>query len=246
MPALRRRLQRSTPRPVLPKFPTTATCGAWRGQSSISTQSVTLSRRLFFAAAHLEALVRDQRNRRRRPARSQLPADEYGLCPIPWSWAAHPLFAVEAGRPHRSARLDQALRLEGSGGNAWVNAATTVHGPSPQLADWRPADLSARPSCRFRHRRQALRRSSERRRELVRPRAALGRLRIRVSFDTDATPYLGLWICYGGWPDRPGPKQVCVALEPATAPVDSLAINGPWSRTASARCMVRLDHARRP
>ena len=46
-----------------------------------------------------------------------------------------------------------------------------------------------------------------------------------------ATPYLGLWICYGGWPDRPGTKQTCVALEPATAPVDSLAETGPWSRT---------------
>jgi galactose mutarotase-like enzyme len=51
-----------------------------------------------------------------------------------------------------------------------------------------------------------------------------------VTFDSAATPYLGLWICYGGWPDRPGPKQICVAMEPATAPVDSLAIAGPWSR----------------
>ena len=52
-----------------------------------------------------------------------------------------------------------------------------------------------------------------------------------MSFDSAATPYLGLWICYGGWPDRPGSKQMCVALEPATAPVDSLAVTGPWSRT---------------
>jgi galactose mutarotase-like enzyme len=62
---------------------------------------------------------------------------------------------------------------------------------------------------------------------LERPKAGV---RIKVSFDADATPYLGLWICYGGWPERPGPKQMCVALEPATAPVDSLAQAGPWSR----------------
>jgi galactose mutarotase-like enzyme len=62
---------------------------------------------------------------------------------------------------------------------------------------------------------------------LERPSAGV---RIRVTFDTVATPYLGLWICYGGWPERPGPKQMCVAMEPATAPVDSLAIPGPWSR----------------
>ena len=52
-------------------------------------------------------------------------------------------------------------------------------------------------------------------------------LRITKRFDTRATPYLGLWICYGGWPDRHGPKQMCVALEPATAPVACLARTGP-------------------
>jgi galactose mutarotase-like enzyme len=62
---------------------------------------------------------------------------------------------------------------------------------------------------------------------LERPKAGV---RIKVRFDPAATPYLGLWICYGGWPDRPGAKQNCVALEPSTAPVDSLAQPGPWSR----------------
>jgi len=55
-----------------------------------------------------------------------------------------------------------------------------------------------------------------------------------VRFAPAATPYLGLWICFGGWPDglgnESGAKQVCVALEPATAPTDSLADIGPWSR----------------
>jgi galactose mutarotase-like enzyme len=55
-------------------------------------------------------------------------------------------------------------------------------------------------------------------------------VRIRLQFDPSATPYLGLWICYGGWPDKAGPKQTCVAMEPATAPVDSLAADGAWSR----------------
>ena len=69
-------------------------------------------------------------------------------------------------------------------------------------------------------------------------------LRINVQFDTAATPYLGLWICYGGWPDRPGPKQTCVAMEPATAPVDSLAETGPWSRELAPGACVRMDYAR--
>lgn len=58
----------------------------------------------------------------------------------------------------------------------------------------------------------------------------LAGVRITMHFDRETTPYLGLWICGGGWPDRPGKKQVCVALEPATAPVDSLSQTGPWSR----------------
>jgi galactose mutarotase-like enzyme len=62
---------------------------------------------------------------------------------------------------------------------------------------------------------------------LERPSAGV---RIRVGFDAAATPYLGLWLCYGGWPERPGTKQACVAMEPSTAPVDSLAKSGPWSR----------------
>jgi hypothetical protein len=65
---------------------------------------------------------------------------------------------------------------------------------------------------------------------LERPKAGI---RIKVGFDPAATPYLGLWICSGGWPERKGPKQMCVAMEPATAPVDSLAITGPWSRELS-------------
>ena len=42
-----------------------------------------------------------------------------------------------------------------------------------------------------------------------------------VSFDTELLPYLGLWLCYGGWPDEP--KQVAVALEPTVAPCGTLA-----------------------
>jgi hypothetical protein len=58
-------------------------------------------------------------------------------------------------------------------------------------------------------------------------------LRMTVRFDPSLTPYLGLWLCYGGWPDNPGipgATQFCVAPEPATAPIDSLAKTGSWSR----------------
>jgi len=48
-------------------------------------------------------------------------------------------------------------------------------------------------------------------------------LRVRVEFDRVSSPYLGLWLCYGGWPEDQTARQQCVALEPCTAPADSLA-----------------------
>jgi len=150
--------------------------------------------------------------------------------PVPWSWAAHPLFTAEAGDRIVLPASINSLRLEGSGGNRLGNRGDQIIWPLATLADGTQTDLSlAQPAISgigdklFAGPLSA----SENCCSLVR--AKLG-LQISVSFDPAATPYLGLWICYGGWPERPGPKQMCVALEPATAPVDSLALSGPWSR----------------
>ena len=43
-----------------------------------------------------------------------------------------------------------------------------------------------------------------------------------VSFSPHKTPYLGLWLCYGGWPGGSAPQQYAVALEPTTAPCGTL------------------------
>jgi galactose mutarotase-like enzyme len=153
-----------------------------------------------------------------------------GSDPVPWSWAAHPLFAIEPGDRIVLPASVQTLRLEGSGGGRLGATGDTVAWPIATLADGSQTDLSiaqppqsgvgdklfAGPLA-----------ASENRCTLERPSAGL---RIRFRFNTTATPYLGLWICYGGWPEGPGSKQNCVALEPCTAPVDSLAQSGPWSR----------------
>jgi galactose mutarotase-like enzyme len=174
---------------------------------------------------------------------------EYGLTntgeyPAPWAWAAHPLFAVEPGDRIVLPETIHALRVEGSGGRLGKKG-DTISWPVAELAGDRSADLSiaqppdsgigdklfAGPLA-----------ESENWCALERPSAGL---RIRVGLDLSVTPYLGLWICYGGWPDRPGPKQTCVAIEPATAPVDSLAETGPWSRLlepgACAEWTMRVD-----
>jgi galactose mutarotase-like enzyme len=40
---------------------------------------------------------------------------------------------------------------------------------------------------------------------------------IVICFDPVCLPYLGLWLCYGGWPDDSEYRQVAVALEPTVA-----------------------------
>lgn len=44
-----------------------------------------------------------------------------------------------------------------------------------------------------------------------------------LRFRTEELPYLGVWLCYGGWPDDGGePRQYAVALEPTVAPYGTL------------------------
>lgn len=41
-------------------------------------------------------------------------------------------------------------------------------------------------------------------------------------FDTKVTPYLGIWLCYGGWPAGAKSNEYTVALEPASGCPDTL------------------------
>ncbi len=41
---------------------------------------------------------------------------------------------------------------------------------------------------------------------------------IEVRFNPLRLPYLGLWLCYGGWPEGETLRQVAVALEPTVSP----------------------------
>lgn len=153
-----------------------------------------------------------------------------GSSPTPWSWAAHPSFTAEPGDVLFLPDSIRRLRLAGSNRNRLGLADTQVSWPIAALAAGGQTDLSLAepPSSAIGEKLFAGPLAPEENWCLLeRPRIGL---RIRVRFSPAATPYLGLWICHGGWPDRPGPKQTCVAVEPTTAPVDSLAETGTWSR----------------
>lgn len=44
------------------------------------------------------------------------------------------------------------------------------------------------------------------------------------SFDVDETPYLGIWLCYGGWPEDSTEKDYTLALEPCSGRPDDLSV----------------------
>ena len=185
---------------------------------------------MFFAAAAAGANVGADRDEEGLASGYRLQLQNLSSERVPWSWAAHPLFAVEEGDRIVLPESIHAIAPGGIGRRTAGKDRRLGGWPMARLADGSTANLSVAESPDsgvgdklFAGHLGA----SENWCVLERPSAGV---RIRVTFDVEATPYLGLWICYGGWPERPGPKQMCVAMEPSTAPVDSLAETGPWSR----------------
>jgi len=154
-----------------------------------------------------------------------------GVEETPWAWSAHPGYTSQAGDRVILPASIKTLRLEGSGGGRLGKGGDTVQWPVAKLVTGGETNLgiATPPESNTGDKLFAgPLTAAENWCALERPSAGV---RLRISFNPAATPYLGIWICNGGWPDRAGTKQHCVALEPTTAPVDSLGITGPWSRT---------------
>jgi galactose mutarotase-like enzyme len=144
-----------------------------------------------------------------------------GQEPAPYAWSAHPLFAVDRGDRIALPQSVRQVLVEGSAGqrlgsrhsrHTWPQTAngggpaidlSTAGGIGDGVGDKlfleAPAEGWARVE-RVQH-----------------------RLSIEVQFDPERIPWLGLWLCYGGWPEGKCNRQQCVAIEPCTAPLDSLA-----------------------
>lgn len=144
-----------------------------------------------------------------------------GNAPLEYVWSAHPLFAVEEGDRIVLPSSVREVVVEGSAGNrlgiagtklAWPQTAGTaqelldlslVGTPADEIGDKLFAAAPSEGWCAIERRRL--------------------KCRIEFQFDPQQVPYLGLWICYGGWPEDQEQRQYCVALEPCTARGDSLA-----------------------
>ena len=151
-----------------------------------------------------------------------------GAYRVPWAWSAHPLFAIDAGDEILLPASVHNLRVEGSAGDRLGKSGDSAGWPIAVTRDGAEVDLRtvvvANSGIGDKLFATTL---GEGWCALVRKHLGL---RLTIRFEPSLTPYLGLWICDGGWPDGAGAKQVCVALEPTTAPVDSLAATGTWSR----------------
>ncbi len=145
--------------------------------------------------------------------------------PTPWSWAAHPLFAIEPGDRIMLPNSIRSLRLEGSGGNRLGKSGDIVSWPIAKLSAGGETDLSLAQSIESGIGDKLFAGPLSPTENWCTLERHTAGVTIRVSLDPAVTPYLGLWLCYGGWPDRAGSKQMCVAIEPATGPVDSLGWN---------------------
>jgi hypothetical protein len=141
--------------------------------------------------------------------------------PLPFLYACHPLFAVEPGD-----RLILPLEVD----RLYVHYSRGDRiGRSGEWIDW--------PFVNNRHEQIALDRTGELSDgtaemlytdRLARGICALYRARRRqalvMCFDTALLPYLGLWLCSGGWPEgQTSRKQYAIAVEPTVAPHGSLA-----------------------
>jgi galactose mutarotase-like enzyme len=148
--------------------------------------------------------------------------ENIGSRPFPYLWSAHPLFSVDVGDRLRLPAEVHRLRVENSKHHRLGSSGTTQSWPITRISDGSTVDISTAQS------RSAdvgdkvfASLSGEGWAEIVRPSAGIA---LRIEFDPKKIPYLGLWLCYGGWPEnsKPGSRQQCIALEPTTADCDAL------------------------
>jgi hypothetical protein len=134
---------------------------------------------------------------------------------VAYVWSAHPCFAVEQGdRIVLPASVTQ-VTVEGSSQERLGKRGTRQSWPYAESVD---LSLAGSPADGVGD-------------KLFTPAPAEGwcaierkRLRRRITFhfDPKQLSHLGLWLCYGGWPEGQPIRQHCVALEPCTAEGDSL------------------------
>lgn len=127
-------------------------------------------------------------------------------------YACHPLFAVEAGDRIALPSEINTLQLTYSRTGCLGQTGNFVSWPGEGLDTVLPNN--AEEADMFYSRQTKTGRCG-----LYRTRSKQGLI---LSYSSGVLPYLGLWLCYGGWPGGQSPQQYAVAIEPTTAPCNTL------------------------
>jgi galactose mutarotase-like enzyme len=140
---------------------------------------------------------------------------------FPFLWSAHPLLKIEEGAE---------IRLPSEADRVFVNWASDAKlGTFGETRDWprlatngSAADYSIAPDEKAGVAAKVFtERLTKGAAEYYLP--SLNRV-LRVEFDVEASPYVGVWLCYGGWPpEEDRVKHRTAAIEPANGRPDSLA-----------------------
>ncbi len=142
---------------------------------------------------------------------------------VPYGWSVHPLFAVEPyDRIHLPGSVQSVIAQASADGRLGAAGSRHTWPMTTNANDGEPLDLSLAGSI-----------DDGVGDKLVIASPAEGwcalerktlRTMVTLRFDPKGAPWLGAWICYGGWPNEPkGKRGYTVALEPCNLPVDSLA-----------------------
>ncbi|HEY0308837.1 MAG TPA: aldose epimerase [Acidobacteriaceae bacterium] len=143
--------------------------------------------------------------------------ENIGLSPASFLYATHPLLAVDAGDSILLPEEVTSLTLHSSkddrlglGGDSipWPQPTTDAPQHPGRILPVTAATADMFYTGKLHHGWCGLYR-------------AQSRQGLALRFNTAVLPYLGLWICCGGWPES-GTKQYAFAPEPTTAPCGSL------------------------
>jgi galactose mutarotase-like enzyme len=136
---------------------------------------------------------------------------------VPYLYACHPLFAIDAGDRVLLSQDIESLTLYYSRNQRLGPAGSTISWPDAKAEialDIAQAHETGIAEMLYTDRLSAGRCG------LYRSTARQG---LYLTFSPHALPYLGLWLCYGGWPESSSrPRQYAIALEPTTAPLNTL------------------------
>ena len=187
----------------------------WQVSEVRSNSSLSMSANCFSRTLAVQKTLLLQSNALRVQYRLQ----NTGESTTDFLYACHPLFAADPGDRILLPPEVQSLRLDYSHRSRLGEPGETIPWPRPSATS--PLDLSHASAANANTAEMFYTARLEQGAcGLYRTEAAQG---LSVSFDTARLPYLGLWFCYGGWPDLPGyPPQQALALEPTTSPFNTL------------------------